>query len=445
MLAGLALCSLVTPVLQNGDAAVYNDQIERGDLRLRAVHFGYLLLGCVFRRLLPGATDWQMNLMTVLLGTAGALAVYATTHTFTRCGPAALVAGLSVLAAPAYLRGMLASEVDVPIAVVIALAFALWVGKSVKLAGAVYGYAMLVSPLASLGLPAFLLTPPPGADAPDARRAFTAQLRRVALFGVVSLAVYLPVVVVCRNSYFNGGHGLLHAPRAPYELAAQWGRSMKFFGAERWLVALWLAGAVVAFTRGFRAWLAGILAVAVASVAFGERFSDVPVQLTTTTLAAPLAGFVVAAALSFFKNGRVAARLASASVLAALAALLFVTAARSLAGARDFVARLERERTAYLELGRAFPEGVVLVNPQSFQQARPFERVVYGRTHGAGHVISQREFSAACSEYARERHAFWFGKPPYSPPCRELAERYVSTTRHFQGTRFHLLVPRDEP
>lgn len=438
---GLALGALVTAVLQNGDSAVYNDQIENGPLfGERTVHFGYLLLGRVFHLVLPGAADWQMNVMTLVVGTAGALAAYATTLALTRSGPAAFAAGLGVFVAPAYLRGSLASEVDVPLAAFVALAFACWFRGHTKTAAALYGYSMLVSPLASLALPAFVLTPPPSA-APPPRAALRSHLRRVALFGVVSLAVFLPIVVIFHKNYLYGGHGILRTTRTTYDLGGQVERSVEFFGRESWLVVLWLAGAVVAFRSGFRAWLAGVAAVALASVLFGERFKDVPVQLTTTVLAAPLIGFVVDAALSLWRGERRALRVVCVAGLAAVADMLGVTGARSLEATRSFIARGERERAAYSELAQAFPGDVMLVHSQGYGQARGFERVVYGRTR-TEHVISYPTFRAGCAAYANERHAFWLGQAPYDAPCPELAERFERTTRRFHGMSFHLLVPR---
>jgi hypothetical protein len=78
--AALALVSwlgaLTAPVLQSGDAAVYNDQVNRRHLAVRMSHIGYLALGIVFRALLPGPTDLVMNRMTVVIGVAGLAVIY---------------------------------------------------------------------------------------------------------------------------------------------------------------------------------------------------------------------------------------------------------------------------------------------------------------------------------------------------------------------------------
>jgi len=57
-----------------GDAARYNERIATGRFATRTFHIGYIALGYVLRPLLPGDTDWLMNLMTLVLGTGGASA-----------------------------------------------------------------------------------------------------------------------------------------------------------------------------------------------------------------------------------------------------------------------------------------------------------------------------------------------------------------------------------
>jgi hypothetical protein len=107
-LPSLALCLLLEPVLQNGDAAVYNERIDARDLGERTVHIGYVALGIAFRALLPaGPTDLVMNAMTLVLGLVGQLAVYASALRLSRSPLASAVAALALLAVPAYLRGIM--------------------------------------------------------------------------------------------------------------------------------------------------------------------------------------------------------------------------------------------------------------------------------------------------------------------------------------------------
>jgi hypothetical protein len=68
---------LVRPVLQNGDTAVYNDQIDAHFFTGRAIHIGYFMLGALFHALLPFRTDTSMAKVTRGVAFAAPLAALA--------------------------------------------------------------------------------------------------------------------------------------------------------------------------------------------------------------------------------------------------------------------------------------------------------------------------------------------------------------------------------
>lgn len=436
--AGLSLVALVRPIVQNGDAARYNEQVEAGRFAARAFHIGYMAIGYVFCGLLPGDTDWLMNLLTVLLGTGGALGVYALARTFECSPPASFVAAVSVFAAPLYLLGSVASEVDVPMAALAVIALALWVRGRDGLAAAVFALAMLVTPLSSVALPAFLV------PASHLRQSTTwrTHARRVAVFAAVSLLFYAPVVWWHRHGYFYSRRGVLS--HGHIELGPQLQRTLAYFRDQRALVACVIAGAIAAAARGRGGSVAGYVLVVAAVTVFGARFPDVPVHLLSTALGAPFIGVAIDWAWKELRPTPRFGTVASGAALAAIVLTVAGTAVGSLAETRRFLDEAMRERALYREMQAAFIDPLLMVSPNHFAQQGRFARAL-PRLRRQERTLRRATFDENCAEFAKgPPYTFLLNRPPFRAPCPALERRYLLVTRKFRRKSYHFLVAKAE-
>ena len=430
LLLSIGLLFFLEPVVQNGDSAVYNEQVDQRDLGNRTTHFGYILLGVIARALLPGTTDLVMNLMTLVLGLTGLVAIYFVSYKLTESRLASSFAALAVLCIPSYFRGSVVSEVDVPLAALICCTYGLATyGKPVA-AGLVYGLTILVSPLAALALPALLLaliwSIPKGAG-------FRGYLKWIALFGVASLLVYAPVVLLNWQDYVHGGRGILHAPRHRFDLATHARRSLTFVNRDVFvLLPLWFLGAVVAITRRRYAAVAVPVLCGVVSMLFGERFVDVPVQLPTAALFAPL----IAIAVTY---ERLAFRVPA---LAAAAAAVVWNAIPAHEATQAEIAKLRRQRELFLHVKSSQPPPLI-VHARGFTEMRVAERIAFGQTYN-DRVLTAHDFKRRCRAIARSPQppTIWYLRSPFRFPCKELEQRYRMSRRRVGGIAYHVSTPQ---
>lgn len=304
-LASLAGFLLLAPTgLPNGDAAVYAQQVLAADFASRPVHLGYYLLAallCLFQ----DVPDYYFNWISGLFG-AGTLAlVYSLARLYLRQDESARPeppapagkgatrspkgrfrgAGGLALAAPAalfgnavFLENAVHAEIYAAQTFFLLASLLLFLRGRLVAAGLCLGVAGLVTPSAVFFAPALLL----------ARRPRPAGLLVVA---ATALAVVLLPILPLLGEYLHGDRGLLAATRqgmGPLQIAAKEVFEVGVgFLAFLPLLAL---GAWRAATRpALRPFLAALAAVWAATLFFGERFADVPVQLPTYTLAAVLA------------------------------------------------------------------------------------------------------------------------------------------------------------
>lgn len=425
----ISLIPSIQPLLQNGDSAVYNDQVDARQLGIRTTHIGYIALGMAFRALLPGNTDLIMNVMSLVVGGFGLFAVYCSALKLSESILGGVLAVAIVAAIPAYLRGMALSEVDVPLAALIAIAFALRLHARLVLSALVFGYAMLVSPLAALALPAFVI---PFSTARDQRLRLRGEARRILIFGALSLLLYGSVVLLNWQDYVFGGRGILHAPRKAFDLATHVQRSLTFFRGECGLLLLPLGfGAAFALWRGLYGLVFGTLAVLALSLLLGERFIDVPVQLPTVLLAAPWVSLIVIPRWPW-----------SRWVFGIAVSVIVVHwRASAMTALRQEIARLADERATYRAVADSSTLPVVLANVNGFEETNRLERIVFGRTH-TGRALSRNEMRRRCARFAREDFAIWFVRPPLTPPCAPLGERYALSRRRVGERVLGVLLPR---
>ena len=431
----VALCCLASsigPLLQNGDSAVYNDQIDARALGHRSTHFGYLALGMVFRALLPGETDTVMNVMTLLLGCMGIYAAYWLAYKLSASRWASVLSAAALLAAPAYVKGMVLSEVDVPLTAFLLVAFALLLSERTVLAGACYGAALTVSPLAGLTAPAFVLLL--GLQR-KAKYGWRERARTLLTFAGSSALIYLPLLLLTWNDYWFGGRGVVTAARLPFSLSAQLSRAQRFLLDQGGpLIAFWLLSLALALRARAYGAVAAVLAMLVTITVFGERFSNVPVQLPVVAFSFALCAFAMSTGPRYLR----------ATLGLAFAALTLFRAERALAEVHKDVAHLAAERATYLAIRDSSPYPILLANVRNFQQSRRLERILFGSSQPE-RALPRNGLRKQCARLARDKtdYAIWFVAPPFKIPCARLKKRYELSKRRVNGARFQLLLPKD--
>ncbi len=276
----------VRSALQNGDSAVYNEQVHSRELGARTTHWGYLLTGVVFDTILPFDTDTNMNVLCVAFGAAGLTALYLVASRILgspKWGALAVIAGVNY----PYLRSMVLSEVDTVMCSLLLLSLASIQRRRDEVAGLLFGYAMAVSPLASVWLPVLLGELAHGREEQAPR--WRDGVRRALRFALPGLVIYVPVLLFHWQDYLFGARGVLSGPRQPFDSWAQLERSGKFLWRRgKWVWALSMVGLGVALVGRHRrppkslAW--GLFIGAATAAITSERFLDVPIQLPTLAL-----------------------------------------------------------------------------------------------------------------------------------------------------------------
>jgi hypothetical protein len=429
--------TLVHPVVQNGDAAVYTEQVANRVFGERAIHIGYVLLGVIFHAILPLQIDRAMNLMALTVGLGGAFALYSAAK---RLGSwqAGVGSVLLLLCGTSYVRGMVLSEVDILSAGTVMISFALYVRKRTLLAGLAFGAAMLATPVTATFLPMFLFT-----FAVSERGIWAtvrAQTIRVLLFGLAALLVYLPFVAWQWQSYVYGGRSVTTSAHMPFDAWRQIERGAHFFMLNSWAVlVLYLAGVISSLTDR-RLWrrdqpAIGLLLSVISTTFLADRTADVPVHLPSLALLSLVS-------VLFLQRLAFASKMVWVIPLCAFA-LMGPTA---FATTRREVDRHLEMRARYREMrSQSEPLRAMLVGfPEGFTNERFFEHYAYGISY-TGLVPTLREFRSNLNQIrtGRERFVIYFVHGIPGEVQRALQERYELADRVVQGVRYHTLVPRE--
>ncbi|HEY3256964.1 MAG TPA: hypothetical protein VGJ91_23570 [Polyangiaceae bacterium] len=433
----LLLATLLRPVLQNGDSAVYNQQIASRILRDRTTHVGYIALGIIFDTVLPFSTDMNMNVMSLTFGVAGLYAVYSAAHVLNRSRWASGLAVLLALALPSELLGMLLSEVDIVSASLVAVAYACFLNELTVIAGLVFGLSVLVTPLSGPLLSVFVLTVSVSEEGPG--RGAARHFVRLVRFGTAALVVYLPPVSLYYQDYVYGSRGLLHAPRAALSLLERLTHSGAFIWQEAcFLIPLYVLGTVGCFASG-RGWRTGQPAIAlIVSVGLmalvGERFLDVPVQLPNLVLLAILPPMMLVVSDWAMRIGSIAI----------LAVGLF-TANRSFATVREEIAAREKTRTLCMGIrDQSRPRTAVLVGLSGWSESKTFARYASLDSNHLATSLTWHDFvrdERRWVESATE-HEIWFFRRINQHQVSTLLDSYVLEQRSVGPRTFQVLVPR---
>jgi hypothetical protein len=420
---------LVGPLIQNGDCAVYNDQIEHRIVNFRTSHVGYMLLGMATNAVLPFDLDRNMNLMCLAFASGGAVALMTIARKQGASRGAALFAALLAFATHAYLRGAVLSEVDVVACSLVLLGLAAWVSRQRVFAAAAYGLAMLVTPVTATTLPMFLLT---RASGERGLRPRLADLKNVAIFGAVAIAVYAPLVLLLWHDYCYGGRGLLHAPRIPWGVDQQVARSVRFLtgSAAPWL-AVGLGSAFARILDGTSLGV-GVLAAMATTAVLGERTLDVPVQLPNLCV---LGVFVVLLA------DRLPQRKMAWSALTAVWAL---TAWPTYRDVEDEVSEKRERRATYQEMAAQTPKMLVAGLSSDWEEGLAFGRIVYrNATLGFGFDYGSFRRSAASIAGTRKGYAIWLLTPAPPGTMAPFLSGWRRDQRVVRGRSYEVWLPNE--
>jgi len=420
---------LVAPVLQNGDGAVYNEQIEQCTLGIRSPHVGYMVLGMVFNEILPFGTERNLNLMCLVFASFGAAAIIAIARRYGSTWLAAVFAGMLVFGIRSYLRGAVLAEVDGVACSLILIALASWVFGYRIAAGIAYGAAMLVTPLSSLSLPVFLFTS--NRERTTLRNLLQHSLD-LCIFGVSALAAYVPLVLCFWQDYWHGGRGLLRAPRQPWDLHEQVMRSVRFFStpAMPWVV-LGLAGILLGTTKRKSIAFGTLMAIAVAATV-GERFLDVPVQLPQLCMLAVLAVLVVD-------------RIANKKVMLCVLCVLWAMSALPsyLDERREILDKLGLVET-YKEMAKQTPKLMVVGLGDSWIDGLQFERIIYHRTK-LGLGLDYRQFRSSSRTISRTHrdYTIWLMSPAPTDIMNPFLKAWRKESRSIRDQAFEVWLPSE--
>ena len=268
----------------NGDAVVYAAQIQAANFAERTTHLGYYLAAYPVS-LVPISLSHALNLLNCAFGAGVAVLVGLIGA---QLSGSALVGPVSalVLVANTFLVGnALHAEVYISQTFFLMLSMYLWQRERPVWAGAGCAAAFLVTASSVFAAPYFILMRPK----------WRPLLLLGATAGVLAVAALLPVI----QNYLFGARGLLVAAEhaVDYRLAAlKTGRDL-FFGFFALLPFLF-AGAVECRRRPeLRRFGLAVAAMAVTVFLFGEKFTDVPVQLPTYALASIIAAIGIEAVL----------------------------------------------------------------------------------------------------------------------------------------------------
>ena len=276
--ACIALVSLTTDTVNNGDSAVYLQQMQQGDFARRTVHLGYYILGAGFIRLVPGPDDYVINLMNCLLGAVSVTSVCLITRMLTKHRLASLAAAAFLLTHHMFCMNSVYAEVYTPQAAFFLVAFFCWLLNRPIIAGIAFAVSSLITPSALFALPLFLITRP--------------RLRSLLLFAAAACTLSAVVVAPVYNDYLFGHRGLLKASGKDVNLLwalAKEGRE----ALDNFILCLpFIAiGLYKLFSRRrFLPLGLALLTLWLATLCFGERFRGVPVQLPLYTLLCVAAG-----------------------------------------------------------------------------------------------------------------------------------------------------------
>lgn len=263
--------------LPNGDAAVYAQQIQQKRFDERSVHLGYYLWGAALTGFRETFSDRALNLVGAAFG-AGTIGLLAWMGIFAVGRPmAGWVAAAVALGHLTLVENWVWAEVYGPQTFFLVGAFLAMASNRCVVAGLMLANAVLISPSSLLVVPALCFI------RPDWR----STLRLGLTGGSLTLLAILPVW----QDYFLGNRGLLKASgvSVDFKMAVLKESVEVVFGVFAFLPFLLLAAWALCRRLELRPLALGLVVLWAPSFFLGEKFRDVPVQLTLWALLVPVA------------------------------------------------------------------------------------------------------------------------------------------------------------
>ena len=272
-----SILSYWTPLgLPNGDAAVYAQQIQQQRFDERSVHLGYYVWGAALNGFRDDFSDRALNLVSAGFG-AATIGLLAWISMLAVGSPiAGGVAAVVALGHLTLVENWVWAEVYGPQTFFLVAAFlAMGMGRCV-VAGVMLANAVLISPASLLLVPALCLLKP--------------DWRSVMRLGLSGGTITLLAIAPVWQDYFYGNRGLLKASGVSVDVKmAVLKESVEVvFGVFAFLPFLALAAWTLCHRRRLRPLLLFLAVLWAPSFFLGEKFKDVPVQLTLWALLVPL-------------------------------------------------------------------------------------------------------------------------------------------------------------
>ncbi len=328
MLAGsfVLFAALAPDALTNGDDAVYAQQIKSFELGERTTHLGYYLLGSPLALLAPDFSDYSLNAMSAFFGALTVAAVGLLTRALCGSSTGAIFSGLFLATNYLFVYNCVFAEIYISQTFFLVLAFGLLLYAQPVAGGLAFGLSTLISPSTLLAVPGLVVLRP--------------RLRLLFKFAAAAALLLVLCLAWVLGDYLFGDRGLLGATSGGVDLKAT---VMKegleiVLGVFVWLPLLLLGILELATRAPFRRFGAVLLTVWVFIFVFGERFADVPAQLSTHALLGVAVGIGVERLNRWWRLSEAGGRRLSMALLVAVA--LVPVAAAALA--RPFSGTLQR-------------------------------------------------------------------------------------------------------
>lgn len=263
----------------NADAVVYAEQIREANFSERTTHLAYYIVAYPVS-FLPMPLDHALNLLNCAFGAGVVLLVALLAEAVTKSRTIALIAATFAASNGIVAYNAIHAEVYISQAFFLLLAMYFWQTRQSALTGCSAATSFLISASSALSAAYFVIVRP--------------RLKPLLLAGTVAAALTVMALAPVAQNYLFGARGLFSAAvhDVNYPLAlAKTGQDL-FFGFFALLP--FLTAGVLSCWRFNKRFLSAVALLAAITFAAGEKFIDVPVQLTTFALASILAAIGVA-------------------------------------------------------------------------------------------------------------------------------------------------------
>lgn len=347
VLLSLALFFILAPEgFELGDGPLYAEYIKDASLHIAPKHIAYYALGIGFTRIIPLPLDHALNLMSAVFASLSLGLVGAIAYTLTGRWLAALGAGMCTGAAYVFATNAVNAEVYIVQVFFFLLCVVFVLRDRPLLAGLAFAGAFLATPSTLLAIP-FLV-------------ALRPRARFLLVSGAAALTLASAALAPVHREFLWGSHGLLTL--VPSNITPSQALSKEFREFTGFLAALppiavglWVLGS----SPRHRLPVAGLVLLWLAQLAFGERYSDVPVQLPLYAMLGVVGGIGIARLAHGWPTRRIGPILAAASVVT----VIVVAGAVPYRAITAEAAAVDDYRETVMAMGAASRPGDIAVAP----------------------------------------------------------------------------------